>query len=408
MKDFEREHSVRRISVSGYINIRVNDENGPIKPGDPLGISSISGEARRAGPHDVVIGMARASFPPKKDAKPVGPGSPASEVTGKTNEPIDSLDMVASSTTAEAAASDTPQVQPESGTVTISHGLVEAVIGNGAGLAAANILHSQGLTSARVEGETQAAAGEVLSSGRPRNIEQLVVRDVASFHGEIRVKAHAYWNEDMAGLAKFLKGSTDVRVYFKEPYSIAPIVTVAPRGDIPTNWWVDSETAEGFVVHVRQPSWEKDYEFAWHALAVSEPQLFVSDGTHGEADKEYIWRDTGTPESLRYRDLRYRDYVAPPTASDDSATNNDNPSSDQGTENAEPGSGDAGQGTGDGAPAGETPSEPAAPAETPAENPPPQPEAPQSDVSLPGRTGFDAVGGSDEEILVPFVAFTRG
>ena len=134
-----------------------------------------------------------------------------------------------------------------------------------------------------------AAAGALLSNGIV-DIQTLVVREVASFHGELRVKGHAYWNEDAAGLAKFLPGATEVRVSFASPYRVPPLVVVTPEQGTDMDWWVSERTENGFVLSVIHVP-EEDATFAWRAMAVEEPTLFVSDGTHGPAEKEYLWRE---------------------------------------------------------------------------------------------------------------------
>jgi hypothetical protein len=378
--DFEEKENVWRISVAGYIKMRVNDENGPIFPGDPLGLSETTpGEARRAKPGDLIVGMARASFPPKRDTTPPGAGSPSSAITDTTTETLN--DTVSS-------------VEPTSEIVTVSHGLVEVVVGNGAGLAVQQAqIQSQGITQTN-DGTFRESSISLLTNG-PTTVSQLIVKDVASFHGELRVKGHALFNEDTAGMGKFLPGSNTVRVTYREPYTVPPIVTLTPEGDVPTRWWVSERTEAGFVINIKQPSWQETYAFSWHALAVPTPQLFVSDGTHGPADKEYLWRDDGSGRrSVHLSPLFEPTSPEPAPAVEGVTTDAEASATEPGIE----------------IPSGDS-------ASLVGESAPPEPAATNNDapaaVELP--TSFvpdsginDGVGGPDTETWIPFLPFTRG
>jgi hypothetical protein len=271
--DFEKKEGVRRISVAGYVKMRVNDENGPILPGDPLGLSRTTpGEARRAKPGDLIVGMARASFPPKPDTTPPGAGSPSSALTDTTEE-------------------TTEDTGPEE-TATVSHGLIEVIVGNGAGLAVQQAeMHNQGVVQTN-DGTFRQRSFSLLTNG-PTTVHQLIVKDVASFHGELRVKGHALFNEDTAGMGKFLASMTSVHVRFAESYQTAPVVTVTPESRVIGTWWVETVSPEGFTIRIEKPQAQTTL-FHWIALAVKEKQLFVSDGTHGPVDKEYLWGNGNT------------------------------------------------------------------------------------------------------------------
>ena len=391
--DFEVAHGVRRISVAGYIKMRVNNENGPILPGDPLGLSETTpGEARRAKSGDLIVGMARASFPPKEHTTPPGAGSPSASVTNETEEAIDDTSSLATDDTSSQASSSP---QETSSTTTVSHGLVEAVVGNGAGLAIqqAEQLQNQGMTQTE-DGTFHQSSISLLTNG-PTTINQLIVKDIASFHGELRVKGHAIFNEDMAGMAKFLPGSNTVHVTYSEPYAVIPVVTLTPEGDVPTRWWVSDRTEAGFIINIKQPSWQETYAFSWHALAVPEPQLFVSDGTHGPADKEYLWRDDGSGRrSTLLSPATDTSSIKPTPAVEGATTDIDvaptEPvigvlSTDSVTPVAEP-----------------SPSEPA----PTSSDVPPATELPTS--AVPDSGNPDGAGGPDPETWIPFLPFTRG
>lgn len=263
---FEAANGVRRISLTGYVKMRVNDENGPIAPGDPLGISSVPGEARRAGAHDLVIGMARASFPPKQDAPAPGEGSPSAVVSEHGVEAV----TPSSTPSVFGDAEQAPTVAvPE--THLVSHGVVETVIGNGAGLAAAALLHDVGAVATLTGGAT--LAGLLTTDG-------LLVEHAATVAGDLTVRGHTTFQQDTAGLALFLPGSTTVSVQFTTPFSAPPLVTVTPRTVVTAALWVDGETNTGFVIHRGDADAAQQTSVVWHALAVADPQLSVSDGGH--------------------------------------------------------------------------------------------------------------------------------
>jgi hypothetical protein len=374
---FEEAYGVRRVAVAGYVKVRVNDENGPIRPGDPLGLSRTTpGEARRAKQGDLIVGMARASFPPKPFVAPPGEGSPSATITETTEETI---------TDSVSLTNDVFPIEEALKTATVDHGLVEAVVGNGAGLAIQQAaLQNQGV-AVTGSGEVQTSGIALLTNG-PTTVDQLIVKDVASFHGELRVKAHVLFNEDIAGMAKFLPGSTTVHVTYAESYAVAPVVTVTPRTGVSAPVWVDNEDVHGFVIHLAAPDWEREITVAWHALAVLEPQLFVSDGTHGPADKEYLWRDDGsglrnqTPPAPEVEGVS-TEAPTPSAASQDVLL--DTLSEEQTT-----------SGTSEDAASSSD--------ETPA----------AADTSptgfLPDSGYLDGVGGPESESWIPFLPFTRG
>jgi hypothetical protein len=79
---------------------------------------------------------------------------------------------------------------------------------------------------------------------------------------------HIYVNEDTAGIAIIEANSTSTQVKFIKPYAFAPIITVTPKKKMAgISWWVEEETAEGFIIAV-DPTSEEELQFNWHALAV--------------------------------------------------------------------------------------------------------------------------------------------
>ena len=383
--DFEEKENVRRISVAGYIKIRVNDENGPILPGDPLGLSDTTpGEARRAKAGDLIVGMARASFPPKNQTTPPGDGSPSATVTDTTEETITDSTLATND-----VSSVTSSFEEVTRTATVSHGLVEAVVGNGAGLAIQQAaLQSQAVTTAGSGAFENSLS--FLTSG-PSTINQLIVKDVASFHGELRVKGHAIFNEDTAGLAKFLPGSNTVHVTYTEAYAVVPVVTVTPRAAVSAPVWVDGEDVNGFVIHLSAPDMQREITVAWHALAVAEPQLFVSDGTHGPADKEYLWRDDGSGRRSIAPDAPAPTVEGVMTDTPEALPVEDAASNTPSEESATPA----------------TPASPLEDAVSPSSDVSPTEEVTPT-VFLPDSGYLDGVGGPDPESWIPFLPFTRG
>ncbi|MBP9748708.1 hypothetical protein KBD18_00735, partial [Patescibacteria group bacterium] len=389
--DFEEKENVRRISVAGYIKIRVNDENGAILPGDPLGLSETTpGEARRAKPGDLIVGMARASFPPKGDTTPPGAGSPSASLTNETEESVE--EHLFTDTASSSTSSRTEEALTQ--TTTVSHGLVEAVVGNGAGLAIqqAEQLQNQGIAQTN-DGTFQSSSISLLTNG-PTRLHQLIVKDIASFHGEIRVKGHAIFNEDMAGMAKFLVSMTSVQIRFGEPYEAAPVVSITPENRVIGTWWVETVSREGFTIRMEKPQ-AHIMLFHWIALGVKEKQLFVSDGTHGPADKEYLWGNgNGLPAVLPDPSPRVQGDVVEeePLIQNEMSVLvvpteqiTDVPSTDSATPVAEPSS----------------------PEPVPANDDVPVAAEPPTSV-IPDSNPVDGAGGPDSETWIPFLPFTRG
>ena len=154
-----------------------------------------------------------------------------------------------------------------------NHGLLEAVIGNGSGLFMTNVLQHQGIT-ALPSGEIAPAAFSLLSG-------DVTVKNLF-------VTGHAFVNQDTAGLAKILISATSVTVTFADSYTEAPVVTITPETKIIGTYWIETISPQGFTIRMDQPQGNA-VMFDWHALAVPEKQLFVSDGRHGLARDEYLW-----------------------------------------------------------------------------------------------------------------------
>ncbi|MFA6255438.1 MAG: tail fiber domain-containing protein, partial [Patescibacteria group bacterium] len=89
----------------------------------------------------------------------------------------------------------------------------------------------------------------------------------ADFRQNVFFKGLAYFNQDTAGTAIIKAGATSTEVTFTGTYLAIPKVTISPRSNPLTFFWVNHETPTGFRINLSQPQ-ANDLEFNWIALAV--------------------------------------------------------------------------------------------------------------------------------------------
>jgi len=112
------------------------------------------------------------------------------------------------------------------------------------------------------------------------NIESLPVGEASTFQGTITVigeagfrskvtfSDHVYFAQDAAGTAIIPVGATSTEVKFSKAYEVTPIITVTPKKKLSgIDWWVESETPEGFVIAI-DPVLDQEIQFNWHAVAI--------------------------------------------------------------------------------------------------------------------------------------------
>ncbi len=117
--------------------------------------------------------------------------------------------------------------------------------------------------------------------------ESVEIASLQEFTEGIHVQKHATFGADTAGIARILEGDRYVQVEFEEEYEYQPIVTASPRGEANLfasfKYTVLDETTAGFRIKINQEV-RHDLDFSWHAFAVEEGKIFVSDGTTEEIE----------------------------------------------------------------------------------------------------------------------------
>lgn len=125
----------------------------------------------------------------------------------------------------------------------------------------------------------------VISSESSLDVDSLKVASAVTFQGTITVigeagfrskvtfSDHVYFAQDAAGTAIIPIGATSTEVKFSKAYEVAPIITVTPKKKLSgIDWWVESETPEGFVIAI-DPVLDQEIQFNWHAVAIKDSGL---------------------------------------------------------------------------------------------------------------------------------------
>lgn len=60
--DIQPSETLQQVATSGVVQVMVNTANGPIKSGDKVAVSALSGTAQKSSPGDFVVGFARTDF----------------------------------------------------------------------------------------------------------------------------------------------------------------------------------------------------------------------------------------------------------------------------------------------------------------------------------------------------------
>jgi hypothetical protein len=122
-------------------------------------------------------------------------------------------------------------------------------------------------------------SGTILASGAV-TADSLTVNGDASFNGRVFIKERLYAGADVAGRARIKAGDDEVVVHFAHSYTTVPVVNATRRtqDDGLTHFWVDTESYDGFTLHLDHSA-PDDIEFNWFAVGNDSGLVTISDGT---------------------------------------------------------------------------------------------------------------------------------
>ncbi len=234
------------VAVSGLVPVKISNENGDIKAGDPITASNSPGVGMRASQPGPIVGYAISDFSGESGTVlvRVGSGHSNGDLVGQIQSLADRTTKLESDVV--VLQSDGEQVPAASQDIDLSN---------------LNV----GSLSVDLD---LIVKGAMIVDG-PATFKAAV-----RFQNDVNFEGRATFNNDTGGFALIASGQDKVRVVFDQPYSAPPIISLSLGNGKFAKYSYQNVTAEGFEIVLEEPA-SADFTFSWIALAVKNAETHL-------------------------------------------------------------------------------------------------------------------------------------
>ncbi len=267
------------LALSGRVPVKISDENGPVKAGDPLTSSSTPGVAMRATQPGWVIGMAMEDQTADIDnvmtfvnrSWYAGSGNTkVPSLTGLTltDGSLDGVETAQTEGVKNGLESSDPHLISQA--LDILHGIQTTVVTQQTqinNIEAKNNTHQiaqAAFSGGLISGDTEFQAN-VIFDALTTFKGQTVFTGNSTFDGSVAFNGDVVFSENSAGTVTIPAGSTTASVKYTKALNPVPTPSVTPQEFITGQYRVTAITATGFVIELNQAQ-DVPTKFSWTAI----------------------------------------------------------------------------------------------------------------------------------------------